>query len=157
VQGDHVVGGLAQVRVWLVGQGRGQGSLALGLCHDGHNIRALAALADAHHQRVAKARRPLIDRKEAGRGQADRQAVCRAEQVLGVTRRVVAGAASGDQDVVDLAALDLGGQGGHGLALVVEQAAQDGGLLVDFLVQTGSSQIDHFVSTPTCYSSSPIQ
>ena len=64
-------------------------------------------------------------------------------KVLGVAPRVVAGAARGDDDVLDVAAFDLRGQRLNRATLLFQEPRQDVRLLVDFPVDVGGFQIDH--------------
>ena len=135
----------------LIGQGGGgaigqhgrQRALPPRLGQHAHDVGALAALADAQHQRVAEARRAMVDGEQTGRGQPHRQAVHRPQHVLGIAAGVVAGAAGGDDDVVDGPAVDEIGQGGGRGFFLVQQAAQDSGLLVDFAVEVGVGELGH--------------
>ena len=103
VEVNDVIGHMGEVGVGRVGDGRSQRALALRFGQHAHDVGAFAALGDAENERLAEAWRRCVDAEEAGRGERDRQAVGCAEEILRVAGGVVAGAAGGDEDVINLA------------------------------------------------------
>ena len=132
-----MVGDVGKVGAGRVGDGGGQRALALRFGQNAHDVGAFTALRDAEDERLAEPWRRFVDTEEAGRGEGHRQLVGRAEHVLRIASGVIAGAAGGDEDVINAAVAHGGGQGDHGGSLAGQQAAHDLGLFMDFVVHVG--------------------
>ena len=137
VKGDDVIGRLRKRRIGDIGEGKGCRALRSGTGEHRNNIGALAALRNANDQRVLKFRRAMINAVERGRGKTDGQPVDRAEQVLSIPSRVVAGAACGDKDIGNVARVDFVGDALNIGAFDGKQVGEHRGLLMDFLIEKG--------------------
>ena len=94
-------------------------------------------MRNADDERTVKARWRLVHSVKRRRRQRDRQAVERREDVLGVRRRVVRGAARGNRDVLDARALDLRRDAFNIRRFRVEEPRERGRLFGDFAEEFG--------------------
>ena len=130
-QVDRPFGGRGQRRRRVVGQRDRRGALAPRRVDDGEDVGRGARLADAEDQAVGETRVAAVDRHDRRRRETGRQPVPDAEHVLGVDRGMVARAAGGDDDVVDVPRADRAGEMVDRLGLAREEPRGRVGLLED--------------------------
>ena len=79
---------------------------------------------------------------QAGRGQADRHVIHRAEKILRVTAGIVPGAARRDERVRDAAPAQPGGNALNMIEFAIDQTGQHRRLFVNLLIQKRVLQHD---------------
>ena len=128
-----MVGHVGEGRPGRIGDGQRRTTLSPSFFHDGDEIGRLAGLRDPDHQRAVHARWGVVACEQGRRGERDRHAIERAEDVLGVPGRVVRRAARGDHHMPDRLRAERPRDGVHFTGTVGEQLLQPVGLLGDFV------------------------
>ena len=157
MQIDDVLRRLPQIGVRDVRDRCGKGALSSRLGQHRHDIRALAALADAHDQGVSESGRRSIDRVQTGGGQAYRKAVGDAQQVICIASSVITGATGRNQHMRDVPRSDGGGKRLRRSAFGLDQLRQNVRLLVNLPVEVSGFELYQATSSSPSNTTLPAQ
>ena len=140
---------LGERRAGLVRERGGERAAARRELERGHDLGRLARLGDAQHERPGEVDGRAVRGVERGRRQARRERAARLEQVAGVDRDVVGGAARDQHDAVERAIADGRGQRGGRRGDLRERGRDRRRLLADLPPHVRAHGV-----TPICSSAS---